>query len=657
MSELDLIRNLSVGIVLFPLVGSLTAGFFGKLIGRRGAHWVTILGVLIAFILNLFVFKAVVIDGAGPFNFNLYTWVQSGSYTFHVGFLVDRLSACMLMLVIFVSTLVHIYSIGYMADDPGYQRFFSYMSAFTFAMLMLVLANNFFVLFFGWEGVGLVSYLLIGFWFTKRTAAFGSLKAFIANRVGDMGMLLGIAAIISYFGSIDYSTVFAHKAMLAGQTISLLPGMHWSVVTVIAILLFIGAMGKSAQMPLHVWLPESMEGPTPISAMIHAATMVTAGVFIVARLSPLFEMSQVALSFVLVIGATTCLFCGLLGVFQQDIKRVIAYSTLSQLGYMIAGVGASAFSAGMFHLFTHGCFKALLFLAAGSVIVANHHEQDMRKMGGLYKYMPITYVTFLVGALALSAIPPFAGFYSKDTIIDAVRHSQIPGAGYAYVCVLLGAFVTALYTFRAFFLTFHGKDNVPAKVKSHLKESPWVMTVPLIILAIPSFALGFVLIKPLVYSVPGLLGSSVFVAQKYNVIAQMAPEFHGAIAMALHSVVTLPFWFAIEGIFCAWYFNIKNPALAETLKTHLNWLYIIFMKKYGFDDFNQIVLVRGTRRLGQFLLDFFDMGFIDHFLVNGSGRLIAWTSRVLRKVQTGYLYHYAFAMIIGLFLFLGWRLL
>lgn len=654
---IETIKYLCLGMVLAPLIASIIAGLFGKIIGRVGAHSITILGILIAFILNLFVFKYIIFDGVGPVDINIYTWVQSGAFTFNVGFLVDQLSACMMMLVTFVSLLVHIYSIGYMADDNGYQRFFSYMSLFTFAMLMLVLANNFATLFFGWEGVGLVSYLLIGFWFTKPTAAFGSLKAFIANRVGDMGMILGIAGILTYFGTLNYHDVFVNKTILLNQTINIFPGYSWNAVTVICILLFIGAAGKSAQMPLHVWLPESMEGPTPISAMIHAATMVTAGVYMVTRFSPLFEMSQASLSLVLVIGATTCLFCGLLGIIQHDIKRVIAYSTLSQLGYMMAGVGASAYTAGMFHLFTHGFFKALLFLAAGSVIVANHHNQDMRKMGGLYKYMPITYITFLIGGLALSAIPPFAGFYSKDTIIDAVGMSTIPGAHYAYYCVLIGAFVTALYTFRAFFLTFHGKDNVPQEIKKHLHESPWVMTLPLILLAIPSVVIGFVLIQPLVYSQPGLLGNTIFIAPEHNVIAQLAPDFHGATAMALHSIFTAPFWLAIAGVIVAWVACIAVPVCADFCKTRFSWIYYILEKKYGFDDFNQIVLVRGTQRLGQFLLVVFDVKLIDHFFVNGTGRLIAWLSKVLRHLQTGYLYHYAFAMVIGLFVFLGWRLM
>lgn len=651
-----LVKTLSIWIVLSPLIGALIAGFFGKKIGCRGAHSITILGVLAAFVLNVWLFKLVVIHNAGPFDISLYTWVHSGSFSFNVGFLIDHLSACMIMLITFVSLLVHIYSIGYMSGDPGYQRFFAYMSGFTFAMLVLVLANNFATLFFGWEGVGLVSYLLIGFWFSRSSAAHGSFKAFIVNRVGDMGMILGIGGILTYFGSLNFNDVFSHTALLSQQVLHIFPGASWSAATVICILLFIGAMGKSAQMPLHVWLPESMEGPTPISAMIHAATMVTAGVYMVARLSPLFELSQVALSTVLVIGATTCLFCGLIGIVQNDIKRVIAYSTLSQLGYMMAGVGASAFSAGMFHLFTHGFFKALLFLAAGSVIVANHHNQDMRKMGGFYKYMPITYITFLIGALALSAIPPFAGFYSKDTIIDAVHVSTIPGSGYAYVCVLLGAFVTALYTFRAFFLTFHGKCRAPEDVKSHLKETSWVMTLPLILLAIPSAVLGYVLIKPLVYSTPGLIGNSIQVASQYDVIAKLTPEFHGALAMALHAYMTVPFWLAIFGIVIAWYGCLKNPMLTEQLKKQFALLYSLLIHKYGFDAFNEHVLVRGTQAMSAWCLRFLDAGLIDHFMVNGSGRVINWVSRITRRMQTGYLYHYLGYIIIGLFVLLTWRL-
>lgn len=652
-----MLKDIAIIMVLAPLIGSGLAGFFGKLLGKRGAHWVTIIAVGISLVCAIFIANYIFIEHYPKVDVNLYNWVDSGTYTIHIGFLIDRLSTAMMLLVTFVSLLVHIYSIGYMQDDAGYQRFFCYMSLFTFMMLTLVLANNFLTLFFGWEGVGLVSYLLIGFWFTKETAAFGSIKAFLANRIGDMGMILGIAGIMMYFGNLNFEYVFAHKAILNGHFIPVFHGWHWQAVTVICILLFIGAMGKSAQMPLHVWLPESMEGPTPISAMIHAATMVTAGVYMVVRFSPLFEMSPVALSTVLIIGATTCFFCGLLAIFQHDIKRVIAYSTLSQLGYMMAGAGASAFSAGMFHLFTHGCFKALLFLAAGSVIVANHHEQDMRKMGGLWRYMPITYITFLIGGLALSAIPPFAGFYSKDTIIAAVRASHIPGAYYAYLCVLGGAFVTALYTFRAFFLTFHGKNKADPKVKPHLKESPWVMTVPLIALAIPSAILGFVLIDFIIYGHPPLLGSSIFVAPQFNTIARIATHFHGAWWMALDAFTTWPLWLAISGIFVAWYFNLYNPALAEKLKKQLSFLYAIIMNKYGFDDFNQIILVRGTHKLGKFLLDVVDNGLIDGVLVNGTARFIGFASRVMRTLQSGYLYHYAFAMLIGLFVLLGWRLI
>lgn len=651
------IKLYCIAIVLAPLAASLVAGLLGRVIGKRGAHGITILGMLVSFALTLCVFNNIILQHQGPYNFSLYIWGSSGNFNFDIGFLVDQLSVMMMMLVTFVSLLVHIYSIGYMDGDSGYQRFFSYMSAFTFAMLMLVLANNFLTLFFGWEGVGLVSYLLIGFWYTKESAAFGSLKAFIVNRVGDMGMILGIAGVLSYFGSLDFQTVFTNVHIIQNQTIILIPGHPWQVITVICILLFIGAMGKSAQMPLHVWLPESMEGPTPISAMIHAATMVTAGVYMVARLSPMFELSTVALSVVLVLGAATCLFCGLIGVVQNDIKRVIAYSTLSQLGYMMAGVGASAFSAGMFHLFTHGFFKALLFLAAGSVIIANHHEQDMRKMGGLYRYMPITYVTFLIGALALCAIPPFSGFYSKDTVIDAVHASNIVGSGFAYWCVLLGAFVTGLYTFRAFFMTFHGKENMSAEVKSHLHESPWVVTMPLILLAIPSVVLGFFLMQPLVYSTPGLLGNSVYVASGLDVISKIAPEFHGSMMMIFHAFVTAPFWLAVAGILTAAYITLIHPAVSIQAKKVLAPVYYILEQKYGFDNLNELLFIKGTQRIGGALLNLFDLAFIDGFLVNGTGRFIQWTSKVMRRIQTGYLYHYAFAMVIGLFIFLCWRIL
>ncbi|MFN7097883.1 MAG: NADH-quinone oxidoreductase subunit L, partial [Gammaproteobacteria bacterium] len=502
-----ILRDVSLAIILLPLFGSIIAGLFGKQIGKRGAHWITIVPVGISFLLSVYVCKLVILNNLN-FNGVIYTWATSGAFSFDVGFMIDRLSALMMMVVTFVSFLVHIYTIGYMEGDSGYQRFFSYISLFTFAMLMLVSANNFLQLYFGWEGVGLVSYLLIGFWYKRESANQGSLKAFLVNRVGDLGFILGIAAVITYFGTVDYSSVFSQAPALAAAhtMIHIMPGVTWSVITVICLLLFIGAMGKSAQMPLHVWLPESMEGPTPISALIHAATMVTAGVYMVARMSPLFELSATALSFVLIIGSTTALFTGILALVQNDIKRVIAYSTLSQLGYMIAALGASAYSAGMFHLFTHACFKALLFLAAGSVILGMHHEQDMRKMGNLWKYMPITYVTFLVGALALCAIPPFSGFYSKDTIIDAIHVASIPGAKYAYICVLLGSFVTALYTFRAFFLTFHTKERMDEHTREHIHESKAVVLVPLIILAIPSILMGWFFAGPMLFDQNSLLG-------------------------------------------------------------------------------------------------------------------------------------------------------
>lgn len=649
------LKTLSLIAILAPLIASIIAGIFGAKIGRRLSHSITIFGVFLAFLAALAIGDQIFLQHLAPLNMTLYTWAVGGNVNLPVGILVDRLSTSMILLVTFVSLLVHIYSIGYMRDDAGYQRFFSYMSLFTFAMLMLVLANNFLTLFFGWEGVGLVSYLLIGFWYTKPTAAYGSLKAFIANRVGDMGMILGIAGIFAYFGTLDYQTVFAQKAILTDQTLTIFSGHPWSVVTVISILLFIGAMGKSAQMPLHVWLPESMEGPTPISAMIHAATMVTAGVYLVCRFSPLFEMSQVALSVVLIIGATTCLFTGVLGVFQNDIKRVIAYSTLSQLGYMMAGAGASAFQAGMFHLFTHGCFKALLFLSAGSVIIGMHHEQDMRKMGGLWRLMPITYVTFLIGALALSAIPPFAGFYSKDTIIEAVGLSTIPGAGYAYVCVLAGAFVTALYTFRAFFMTFHGKDHIPLELRAHVQESPWVITFPLIILAIPSILLGFFLVSPLIYG--NLLGSTVTALPQYNVLGQMSTDFHGPFLMMLQGFLSWPCALAVLGILVAAYFTLIAPQATVLLKKRFSWVYWVCIHKYGFDAFNQWALVQGTQVLAGCLFKILDAGLIDHWMVNGLGRLFHWASQQGRRLQTGHIYHYAFAMMLGVFVLLGWRLL
>ena len=646
-------------IVLSPLLGAVAAGAFGRLIGRSWSHWLTIIGVLISFVASCFLFKQIVVDDVQSLNFNLYHWVVSGSINFNIGFLLDRLSVTMLVIVNFVSLLVHIYSVGYMRDDKGYCRFFSYISLFTFMMIMLVTANNFFQLFFGWEGVGLVSYLLIGFWFSKETANLGSLKAFLVNRVGDFGFILGIAAVLTYFGTLDYASVFAQAPALAahGTTIHIFSHTSWSIITVICILLFIGAMGKSAQMPLHIWLPESMEGPTPISALIHAATMVTAGVFMVSRLSPLFELSQAALSFILIIGATTALFTGILAVVQHDIKRVIAYSTLSQLGYMVAALGASAFAASIFHLATHAAFKALLFLAAGSVIIAMHHEQDMRKMGGIAKRMPITYLCFLIGSLSLAALPPFAGFYSKETIIEAVHTATIFGSSYAYYALLIGAFFTALYIFRALFMTFHGKSRIDDNTLSTIKEGPVVVWLPLVILAIPAAILGMLWIKPMIYASHSMLGDSIYVAPELNVLPEMSSHFTGVINMALHAVTTLPFWFAIMGIVVAWVSYIWKPALPEKIVSHSRFLYCVLIRKYGFDDFNQFVFVRGVRYLASVFYKVGDINIIDHGLVNGSGRLIRWLSKTVKRMQTGYIYHYASAMIIGLLVFLLWQVL
>lgn len=649
-----MIKALTLILLLAPITGSLIAGIFGRKIGRRWATFVTIAGISIALFCASWIF-ALVFFYDQTFAGKLYTWGVSGTFHLQIGILIDRLSALMLVVVTFVSLLVHIYSIGYMADDSGYQRFFSYMSAFTFAMLCLVTADNFVMLFFGWEGVGLVSYLLISFWFKKESAIVGGLKAFIVNRVGDFGFILGLAVILSNFHSLAYHQVFSQAPSLAHATITIFPGHPWSMITVACLLLFTGAMGKSAQMPLHVWLPESMEGPTPISALIHAATMVTAGVYMIARLSPMFEMSQVALSVVLIIGATGALFTGIVGVVQTDIKRVIAYSTLSQLGYMMAACGASAFGLGIFHLSTHACFKALLFIGAGSVIIGMHHDQDLRNMGGLKKYMPVTYWTFLVGALSLSAIPPFAGFYSKDAIITAVKHTTIPGADYAYFCVLIGAFVTALYIFRAFFLAFHGKERLSPELKGKVKESPQVMLWPLILLAIPSVLLGMVMVRSVIFG--KFFGGAITIASKYNVMPDVIEEFHSIIFAAFHAMITLPFWLAIAGIFTAWYCCLKNTEFPVMLRQRFKWAYDILINKYGFDTFNSLVFVKG----GGFLCNFFyyitDKKMLDGWLVNGTGREINRIARVMRRLQTGYLYHYAFAMIIGLVIMLSWLLI
>jgi len=644
-------KNIYLAIVLAPLLGSLIAGLFGKVIGRAGAHWVTIIGVGVSSILSMFAYKYIMFDGGEIFNQTIYTWLSIGSLDMNVGFLVDRLSVTMMVVVTFVSWMIHIYTIGYMHDDPGYQRFFSYISLFTFAMLMLVMSNNFMQLFFGWEGVGLVSYLLIGFWYKKDTAIFANLKAFLVNRIGDFGFLLGIAGVLLYFGSLDYVDVFSRAEAVNGQTIQLFSGHDWSVMTVICICLFIGAMGKSAQVPLHVWLPDSMEGPTPISALIHAATMVTAGIFMVSRMSPLFELSETALSFILVIGAITALFMGLLGLVQNDIKRVIAYSTLSQLGYMTVALGASAYAAGMFHLVTHAFFKALLFLAAGSVIIGMHHEQDMRKMGGLYKYMPITWFTSLIGSLALIGFPGFAGFYSKDAIIEALHHSSLTGSGFAYFSVVAGVFITALYSFRLFFMTFHGKERMDKHTWDHLHESPKVVTVPLIILAIPSVILGGFLIGPMLFE--GYFGDAIVVASAHDVLYEIGKDYHGVWGFTLHAFKAAPVYLALAGVLVAWLLYIKFPHVPAIFAEKLSFVHKLLLEKYYLDKINQTVFAGGTRKIGQLFWNIGDVRIIDGFFVNGTAMTVRWFSGVIRTIQSGYLYDYAFAMIIGLLLLLA----
>lgn len=653
------IQLLCILVVLLPLVGAIIAGLFRVPIGRKGAHSVTILGVSLSFIFSVIVAVAVFTETVAPLNVNLYTWADGSNifpYHFNIGFLIDHLTVIMMVIVTFVSLLVHIYSIGYMADDDGYQRFFSYISLFTFMMLMLVTANNFLQLFFGWEGVGLVSYLLIGFWYHRESALNGGIKAFIVNRVGDFGFILGLGLVLAYVGSLDYATVFQSAKYLANTNIEIFSGAHWSVITVICLLLFFGAMAKSAQVPLHVWLPESMEGPTPISALIHAATMVTAGVFMVARISPLMEWSTVSLSFVIVIGATSALFTGILALVMNDIKRVVAYSTLSQLGYMMVAMGASAYSAGIFHLLTHACFKALLFLGAGSVILAMHHEQDMRKMGGLWRKLPITYATYLIGSLALVAFPPFAGFYSKDTIIESAQLSTIPGASYAFICVLLGAFVTALYTFRSLFMTFHGKPR-DEEAFSHAHESPWVVWLPLVILAFFSIIIGFVLYMPMLFNTPSMLGNSVFVLPDHNVLKELAHEISSPLQAALHAPLSMTFWLTILGIAIAWACYIAYPLIPSLLASRFNMLYRVLVDKYGFDKFNELVFVKGSKGLGQFFYKTGDQTVIDGFFVNGTGRTIRWLAQKGRAIQSGYLYHYVTVMVLGLFGFLWWLLL
>ncbi|MFL6621052.1 MAG: NADH-quinone oxidoreductase subunit L [Sulfurifustaceae bacterium] len=624
-----------------------TAEDRGWKIGRVAAHTVTILGVAVAFALSAFVVLPDVLAGHA-FNGTVYEWGMSGDLPLEVGFLIDPLTALMMVVVTFVSLMVHIYTVGYMHDDPGYQRFFSYIALFTFAMLMLVMSNNFLQLFFGWEAVGLMSYLLIGFWYTRDSATYAQLKAFLVNRVGDLGFLLGIAAIYYYFGTLDYGAVFAIAPQFVNKTLHVIPGLDWHVLTLVCILLFIGAMGKSAQVPLHVWLPDSMEGPTPISALIHAATMVTAGVFMVARMSPLYELAPTALSVVLVIGAITAFTMGLVGIVQNDIKRIIAYSTLSQLGYMMVGLGASAYAAGIFHLATHAFFKALLFLAAGSVIIAMHHEQDIRKMGGLKKYMPWTFATAWIGSLALAGFPPFAGFFSKDAIIEAVELSTLPGSGIAYAAVLSGVFITSLYSFRLLFLVFHGKPRMDAHSLEHLHESPAVVVVPLVLLAIPSVLSGGVLIEPLLFD--GYFGNAIKVLPAHDTMREIADHYQGLGPLVAHGFTSTPFLLALAGLGAAWFLYIREPGLPARIGARVHALYLLLLNKYYIDEFNDRVFARGARALGSLLWRVGDVRLIDGLAVNGTARLVGWASAVIRHIQSGYVYHYAFAMILGLFL-------
>jgi NADH-quinone oxidoreductase subunit L len=642
-----------LAIVLAPLAAAIVAGLFGRVVGRAGAHTVTILGVAISFGLSAKVFWEL-LGGAPAFDGPVYTWLVSDGLRMEIGFLVDRLSALMMVVVTFVSLMVHVYTIGYMHEDPGYTRFFSYISLFTFAMLMLVMSNNLLQLFFGWEAVGLVSYLLIGFWYTRPTAIVANLKAFLVNRVGDFGFLLGIAGIAYLTGSLHYAEIFGQADAIAAASFELIPGVAWSAITVICICLFIGAMGKSAQVPLHVWLPDSMEGPTPISALIHAATMVTAGIFMVARMSPLFELSETALSFVIVIGGTTALFMGFLGIVSNDIKRVVAYSTLSQLGYMTVALGVSAYAGAIFHLMTHAFFKALLFLAAGSVIIAMHHEQDMRKMGGLRKYMPITYWTCLIGALALIGFPGFAGFFSKDALIEAVELSTLPAARYGYWCVLIGVFVTAFYTFRLVFMTFHGQERMDEHTREHLHESPWVVTLPLVLLAIPSVVIGWPAIGSLLFG--DYFGNAVYVAPAHDVLAQLGEHYHGPLAFVKHGLGSPILGLAAAGVLLAWYLYLKRPELAEQLRVKAGGLYTLLVNKYYIDAFNERFIAGGSRALGNLLWRGGDVAIIDGAAVNGSARLVGWIAGAIRGVQSGYLYHYAFATIIGLSALLAWLL-
>ncbi|CAN7490910.1 NADH-quinone oxidoreductase subunit L [Acidovorax sp. LjRoot129] len=659
-----------LAVPLAPLAGALLAGIFGTTfggnwIGRRLSHTLTILGVLVAFILSAMTLKSVALDGA-RFSETLYTWMVVGGLKMEVGFLIDSLTAMMMVVVTFVSLMVHIYTIGYMEEDDGYNRFFAYISLFTFSMLMLVMSNNLLQLFFGWEAVGLVSYLLIGFWFNKPTAIFANMKAFLVNRVGDFGFILGIGLIAAYTGTLNYAEIFAKAGALGGMSF---PGTDWLLITVICICLFIGAMGKSAQFPLHVWLPDSMEGPTPISALIHAATMVTAGIFMVSRMSPLFELSDTALNFILIIGAITALFMGFLGIIQNDIKRVVAYSTLSQLGYMTVALGASAYSVAVFHLMTHAFFKALLFLGAGSVIMGMHHNQDIRWMGGVRKYMPITWITSLLGSLALIGTPLFAGFYSKDSIIEAVHFSQLPAAGFAHFAVLAGVFITAFYSFRMYFLVFHGKERFDQNPDAHHDghhddhhghgdhhephESPWVVTVPLVLLAIPSVVVGFMFIQPMLFG--DFFKGVIFVdAAKHPAMAKLGEIFHGPVAMALHGLQTAPFWLAVAGVALSYYMYMVNPALPAAIKRICMPIYTLFENKYYLDWINENILARGARALGVGLWKVGDQAIIDGALVNGSWKVVRSVSGVVRWMQSGFIFHYALVMILGVFALMTW---
>jgi NADH-quinone oxidoreductase subunit L len=594
------------------------------------------------------------LDGVPVYNHEIYTWLVSDGVHMQVGFLIDRLTALMMVVVTFVSLCVHVYTVGYMHDDDGYQRFFAYIALFTFSMLMLVMSNNFMQLFFGWEAVGVVSYLLIGFWYKRPSAIFANLKAFLVNRVGDFGFLLGIAGILYCTGSLDYQHAFAAAPALVGKTLQLTSTSSVPLLTLICICLFIGAMGKSAQVPLHVWLPDSMEGPTPISALIHAATMVTAGIFMVARMSPLFEYSDTALSFVLVIGATTALFMGFLGVINNDIKRVIAYSTLSQLGYMTVALGVSAYSVAIFHLMTHAFFKALLFLAAGAVIIAMHHEQDMRKMGGLWKRMPVTYWTTLIGALALIGTPLFSGFYSKDALIEVVGASHRAGATYAYICVMAGVYFTALYTFRMIFMTFHGEERLDHHAREHFHDVGWNMKGPLVALAIPSVLIGLFTMQPVLFG--GYFGNAIKVLERNDVVGELGRDFDGVWMFALHALISAPFWLAAAGVASAWFFVLKRPDLAVALRERFAWLYRLLVNKYYFDWFNENVLAPLARAVGKVLWHGADQGLIDGVAVNGSANTVGWMSGVLRQLQSGYLYSYAFWMVLGLVFMLGWFL-